>query len=661
MTMIEKTKIKAGKIYPLGATLDKKGANFALFSHHAQAVDLCLFILQDDGSYSQEQRVAMACSNDVWNIYIEGIKAGDKYGYRVAGVTDYTHGLMFNPQKLLLDPYAKAIDKKPDFTPDNLHFFNFEDGSDNQLQAPKAIIIDETYDWQDDVSPVIKWGETIVYELNVKGFSQLNHNIDPAIRGSFQALSDPHNIDYLKKLGVTTIELLPVAAHADEPHLQKNGLVNYWGYNVLAPFALDPKFKAKSKKSLQIQFKDMVKALHKAGFEVVLDVVFNHSAELDKQGPFLSLRGIDAPSYYWLDHNGNYLNFTGCGNSLNLSSSPCLQLTMDCLRYWVEEYHIDGFRFDLGVTLGRSPDFSKKSPFFMAVQQDPILQKCKFFAEPWDIGDYGYQLGKLPVKFSQWNDQFRDNIRRFWLQQSGNIGTLARRIAGSDDYFLKESKFVHNSLNLITAHDGFTLQDLVSFNYKHNMANGENNNDGHGENYSFNFGVEGLVDDDEINLLRKKAKKALLASLFLANGTPMLLAGDELGNSQNGNNNAYCQDNATTWIDWQNIDTELLDYCRQLIKLRGRINIFSQDRFLSSNDVTWLSISGDAVENWDVISGLQILMEDKFLFVINPLHVKQEFYLPNGKWKKILFNDVISFSGKYMVSATTFDLFERVV
>lgn len=548
-----------GKPSPMGysQTLENglKISNFALFSSAADAVELCLF---RDG---KESRFAMSRTNDIWHVAIEGVELNDEYAFRITGKNDRT---LANPQKLMLDPYTKAVTHKPDLSsPEARSIFLLNDERDNAEVAPKGRIVYESFDWSGDCKPSIPWAQTIVYELNVKGFSQLNSRIPENIRGTYAALAHPENIAYFKSLGITSLELLPVNFFIDEPHLQEKGLRNYWGYNPLAMFALEPSYAADQKQPLN-EFKSMVKALHQAGIEVILDVVFNHTVESEKSFPTFCQRGIDDKTYYWQNEHGDYLNWTGCGNMLNLANDVTRKWVLDCLRYWVTECHVDGFRFDLATVLGReTPDFNPNAQLFAEMEQDDVLQQIKLIAEPWDIGHYGYQVGYFPAYFSQWNDRFRDDMCRFWLWQSGEVGAFAERFAGSSDIFKREGRLPHGSLNFITAHDGFTLRDLVSYNHKHNEANGEENRDGRNENYSYNHGIEGsqldLADEwqSAVEKRRVLSEKGLLGSLLLSNSVPMLLAGDEFGNTQYGNNNAYCQDNEITWLKWENFNQTL--------------------------------------------------------------------------------------------------------
>ena len=627
-----------GKPSPMGysQTLENglKISNFALFSSAADAIELCLF---RDG---KESRFAMIRTNDVWHVAIEGVELNDEYAFRITGKSDRT---LANPQKLMLDPYAKAVTHKPDLSsPEARSIFLLNDERDNAVVAPKGRIVDESFDWSGDCKPSIPWAQTIMYELNVKGFSQLNSRIPENIRGTYAALAHPENIAYFKSLGITSLELLPVNFFIDEPHLQEKGLRNYWGYNPLAMFALEPSYAADQKQPLN-EFKSMVKALHQAGIEVILDVVFNHTAESEKTFPTFCQRGIDDKTYYWQNEHGDYLNWTGCGNMLNLANDVTRKWVLDCLRYWVTECHVDGFRFDLATVLGReTPDFNPNAQLFAEMEQDDVLQQIKLIAEPWDIGHYGYQVGYFPAYFSQWNDRFRDDMCRFWLWQSGEVGAFAERFAGSSDIFNREGRLAHGSLNFITAHDGFTLRDLVSYNHKHNEANGEENRDGRNENYSYNHGVEGsqldLADEwqSAVENNRVLSEKGLLGSLLLANGVPMLLAGDEFGNNQYGNNNAYCQDNEITWLKWANFNEELFELTKQTIALRKQIGSLNRDQWWSGENVQWLNIEGEpmTVEDWQnrETKALQIVLDNRWLLLINAKAESQAFCLPVGEW-----------------------------
>ena len=607
-----------------------KVTNFALFSSAASGIELCLF----DGD--KETRFPMVRTNNVWHLAVAGVDVGTEYGFRI-------HGEHANPNKLMLDPYAKAVNGKPDLTTEESRsWFLMNDHRDNAHIAPRAVIISEDFDWENETAPNTPWAETIVYELHVKGFSQLNDKIPAELRGTYAGLSHPINLAYLKELGVTAVELLPVNFHINEPHLQARGLQNYWGYNPLAMFAVEPKYAATN--NPLAEFKAMVKAFHKAGIEVILDVVFNHSAESEQTYPTFCQRGIDDQTYYWRNDQGRYINWTGCGNMLNLSSDVGRKWVVDCLRYWAEQCHVDGFRFDLASVLGRdTPDFNVQSQLFTDIKNEPSLQNIKLIAEPWDIGHYGYQVGNFPNYFAEWNDRFRDDLCRFWLWKSGEIGAFAERFAGSSDLFKKNDRLPHTTLNFITAHDGFVMQDLVSYNQKHNEANGEENRDGRNENYSYNHGVEGSTESlsepqkSAVENNRTFAQSGLLMSLLLSNGTPMLLAGDEFGNTQYGNNNSYCQDNEITWLKWANFNKELFELTKQTIAARKQIGSLNRNQWWSGDNVQWLNIHGNqmTVDDWQnqQTKALQVVLDKHCLLLINAKAEGQVFRLPDGKWK----------------------------
>ncbi len=607
-----------------------KVTNFALFSSAASGIELCLF----DGD--KETRFPMVRTNNVWHLAVAGVDVGTEYGFRI-------HGEHANPNKLMLDPYAKAVNGKPDLTTEESRsWFLMNDHRDNAHIVPRAEIISEDFDWENETAPNTPWAETIVYELHVKGFSQINDKIPAELRGTYAGLSHPTNLAYLKELGVTAVELLPVNFHINEPHLQARGLQNYWGYNPLAMFAVEPKYAATN--NPLAEFKAMVKAFHNAGIEVILDVVFNHSAESEQTYPTFCQRGIDDQTYYWRNDNGYYINWTGCGNMLNLSSDVGRKWVVDCLRYWVAQCHVDGFRFDLASVLGRdTPDFNASAQLFTDIKNEPSLQNIKLIAEPWDIGHYGYQVGNFPNDFAEWNDRFRDDLCRFWLWKSGEIGAFAERFAGSSDLFKKNDRLPHTTLNFITAHDGFVMQDLVTYNQKHNEANGEENRDGRNENYSYNHGVEGSTEclsepqKSAVENNRTFAQSGLLMSLLLANGTPMLLAGDEFGNTQYGNNNAYCQDNEITWLKWANFNKELFELTKQTIAARKQIGSLNQNQWWSGDNVQWLNIHGNqmTVDDWQnqQTKALQVVLDKHCLLLINAKAEGQVFHLPDGKWK----------------------------
>ena len=622
-----------GKPAPMGYSIftenGVKVTNFALFSAAASGVELCLF----DGD--KETRFPMVRTNNVWHLAVAGVEVGTEYGFRING--EYA-----NPNKLMLDPYAKAVNGKPDLSSEESRsWFLMNDHRDNAYIAPRAVIISEDFDWENETAPNTPWAETIVYELHVKGFSQLNDKIPAELRGTYAGLSHPINLAYLKELGVTAVELLPVNFYINEPHLQARGLQNYWGYNPLAMFAVEPKYAATN--NPLAEFKAMVKAFHKAGIEVILDVVFNHSAESEQTYPTFCQRGIDDQTYYWRNDQGRYINWTGCGNMLNLSSDVGRKWVVDCLRYWVEHCHVDGFRFDLASVLGRdTPDFNPQAQLFTDIRNEPSLQNIKLIVEPWDIGHYGYQVGNFPNYFAEWNDRFRDDLCRFWLWKSGEIGAFAERFAGSSDLFKKNDRLPHTTLNFITAHDGFVMQDLVSYNQKHNEANGEENRDGRNENYSYNHGVEGSTEclsepqKSAVENNRTFAQSGLLMSLLLANGTPMLLAGDEFGNTQYGNNNAYCQDNEITWLKWVNFNKELFELTKQTIAARKQIGSLNRNQWWSGDNVQWLNIHGNqmTVDDWQnqQTKALQVVLDKHCLLLINAKAEGQVFHLPDGKW-----------------------------
>jgi isoamylase len=572
-------RVAAGAPHPLGATWDGRGINFALFSANAEKVELCLFDRQ--GHRELERIVLPECTEDVWHGFLPDVSAGQVYGYRVHGPYDPTHGHRFNPNKLLIDPYGKRL--AGHLTWSDAHYgYRFGspradlsfDRRDNARGMPKSVVIDEAFTWGDDRPPRIPWEHTIIYEAHVKGLTQLREDVPTGSRGLFRGLAAPGVIDHLKHLGVTSLELLPIHAFVDDRRLVDRGLKNYWGYNTLCFFAPEQRYAAEDPLDA---FRSTVSRLHDAGIEIILDVVYNHTAEGNHLGPTLSFRGIDNASYYWLkpDNRRYYDDFTGTGNALNLTHPRVLQMVMDSLRYWVSRCHVDGFRFDLASTLARGPNgFDARSAFFTAIRQDPILANIKLIAEPWDLGLGGYQVGGFPAGWSEWNDVFRRTARRFWVLSEGDlIGDLGRRMTGSADLFRGRGRQPTASINHVTVHDGFTLADLVSYTTKHNAANGEENRDGSDDNRSANYGVEGPTDEPAILTLRRRTRANLLACVMLAHGVPLLLAGDEVGNSQNGNNNPYCQDNAIGWVDWSGLGhdgVDLTEVIAQLAELRRK-------------------------------------------------------------------------------------------
>ena len=638
-----------GAAHPLGASFDGEGVNFALFSAHAESVELCLF--DERGQHETARHRLCARTDGVWHAYLREACPGLVYGYRVYGPYAPREGHRFNPNKLLLDPYARAVVGEYRDDPRN-HGFDRNapdqaDAADNAAIALKAKVIDERYDWSGDAHPRTPWADTVIYEAHVKGLTRSHPEVPPQARGRYAGIAHPATIAHLHKLGVTAIELLPVQFFLDEPRLMSMGLVNYWGYNPVAWFAPAQRYAADGTQATPLaEFRNMVRALHAAGIEVILDVVFNHTAELDALGPTLSLRGIDNASYYSLAANNEYENFSGCGNALNLAHPRVLQLVMDCLRYWAGECHVDGFRFDLAATLGRvGGAFDPSAALWATIAQDPLLARCKFIAEPWDIGYGGYQIGRFPPAWGEWNDQYRDVTRRFWLGEGVNRASFARSFAASSHFFHAPLRKPAASINFVTAHDGFTLADLVSYDHKHNLANKEHNRDGHGQNHSWNCGVEGPSVDPHVRLLRLRVRKAILATLLLSLGTPMLLAGDELGRSQQGNNNAYCQDNEINWLDWHDADADadLIGFVTQLLAIRKQIPALSANRWWSGQpdtrgviDVEWLNPSGMPLEvhDWEdpAAKALLIRLSGNWLILVNGSAHQVRFHLPPGRW-----------------------------
>jgi isoamylase len=605
-----------GRAYPLGATYDGTGTNFALFSEVAQAVELCLFA--GDGS---ETRIALSeVDGFVWHAFLPGIQPGQLYGYRVHGPYDPPAGHRCNPNKLLLDPYAKAIEGN--FIWDQPLFgYNFGDpdsrnDDDSAALMPKGVVVNPYFDWGTDRPLRHEYAESIIYEAHVKGLTQLHPQIPEELRGTYGALAHPVIIDHLTSLGVTALELMPVHHFANDSTLVDKGLSNYWGYNSIGFFAPDSKYSFSASPRGQVQdFKAMVRSLHEAGIEVILDVVYNHTAEGNHLGPTLSMRGIDNASYYRTmdDDRRYYMDYTGTGNSLNVRSPHSLQLIMDSLRYWVTEMHVDGFRFDLASTLAREfYEVDRLSTFFELVQQDPTVCQVKLIAEPWDVGTGGYQVGNFPPLWTEWNGKYRDTIRDFWRGEPATLGEFAARLTGSADLYEQSARRPVASINFVTAHDGFTLADLVSYNEKHNEANGEDNNDGESNNRSWNCGVEGPTDEPDVIDRRGRQARNFLATLLSSQGVPMLCHGDELGRTQNGNNNGFCQDNEITWVDWEAVDGDLLEFTRTVSALRAAHPVFRRRRFFDGRpdgcqdvgtiaDITWFTPEGEEMidEDWE--------------------------------------------------------------
>ncbi|WP_254225769.1 glycogen debranching protein GlgX [Burkholderia gladioli] len=611
--------IQEGQPFPLGATWNGQGVNFALFSAHATKVELCLF--DDDGKTELERIELPEYTDEVFHVFVPGLAPGAVYGYRVHGPYEPERGHRFNPNKLLLDPYAKAHVGELVWCPEIFGYtLDSPDGDlsfderDSAPFVPKCKVVDSTFSWTHPDRNALAPDRVIVYEAHVRGFTKMHPEVPEAARGTFAGFAHEQVIDYLKGLGITTVELLPVHTFVNDSQLLDKGLTNYWGYNTIGFFAADPRYFVNGKASLA-EFKEMVDRYHHAGLEVILDVVYNHTAEGNELGPTLSFKGIDNASYYRLmpDQPRYYINDTGTGNTFNLSCPRVLQMVTDSLRYWVAEMKVDGFRFDLATILGREPHgFDEGGGFLDACRQDPLLASVRLIAEPWDCGPGGYQVGGFPPGWSEWNDTFRDTVRAFWKGDEAMAPELARRITASGDKFNHRGRRPWASVNFIAAHDGFTLNDLVSYNDKHNEANGEDNRDGHSDNRSWNMGVEGPTDDPDIREQRERQKRNMLATLLLSQGTPMLLGGDEFGRSQRGNNNAYCQDNEISWIDWAGIDEDgraLADFVRKLTTLRQRLPVLRRGRFLTGEhnpaldvtDARWLSPAGEDLTQaqWD--------------------------------------------------------------
>jgi len=613
-----------GKPYPLGATLTPEGVNFALFSENSSGVELCLF--NQDGDAEPSARIALKERTDgVWHCFIPGLIAGQLYAYRVAGPYEPDKGLRFNPAKLLLDPYARAI-TGPFRWRDEMFAYQFggedpdltKDERDSAAGLPKSVVIDNTFDWAGDRRPDIPHSQSVIYEVHVKGFSKLCPHIPENQRGTYAGIGSDFAIEYFKQLGVTTVELLPVHHFVNDDYLEKKGLANYWGYNSIGYFAPHWGYSGQGVNGGQVtEFKEMVKRLHAAGLEVILDVVYNHTGEGNQMGPTLCFRGVDNTAYYRVvpDNPRYYMDYTGCGNSLNMIHPRVLQLITDSLRYWVLEMHVDGFRFDLASTLARElHEVSKLSGFFDIIHQDPVLSQVKLIAEPWDVGEGGYQVGNFPVLWTEWNGKYRDCMRKYWKGDEGKIGEFAARLTGSSDLYQHDGKRPYASINFITAHDGFTLNDLVSYNEKHNEANGEGNNDGDTNNNSWNCGAEGPTDDEGVRVLRRRQMRNFIATMMLSQGVPMLSGGDEFARTQNGNNNAYCQDNEAAWFSWQHVPEQeaLRKFTADMIHFRREHPVFRRPKFfqgrpirgLETKDIMWLDASGKEMTDEEWSNGL---------------------------------------------------------
>ncbi|HMM75630.1 MAG TPA: glycogen debranching protein GlgX [Gammaproteobacteria bacterium] len=700
------TAVWPGSPYPRGATWDGEGVNFSLFSAHADKVELCVF---DDSGRRELQRIALPeCTETMWHGYLPEARPGLLYGYRVHGPYRPEQGHRFNAHKLLVEPYAKHLQGTLKWN--DVHFGYriggrredlTMDRRDNAAGMPKCRVVDPAFTWGDDRPPQIPWHDTVIYELHVRGYTLRHPEVPERLRGTYAGLATAPVIDHLKRLGVTTIELMPVHSFIDDRHLLERGLRNYWGYNSIGFFAPDMRYSATGRIS---EFKTMVKTLHSAGLEVILDVVYNHTAEGNHLGPTLCFRGVDNASYYRLvaENPRYYMDFTGTGNTLNLTHPRVLQLLMDSLRYWVQEMHVDGFRFDLAAALARELyDVDRLGTFFDVISQDPVLSRVKLIAEPWDIGVGGYQVGNFPPGWAEWNDKYRDTLRAYWRGDGGTIGDFARRLTGSSDLYEGSGRTPFASVNYVTAHDGFTLQDLVSYDEKHNEANGEDNRDGHAHNLSWNCGAEGPTEDPAINALRARQKRNFIATLLLSQGVPMLLAGDEGGRTQQGNNNAYCQDNAISWLDWESgWDHELTAFVRRVIRLRAAHPVFRRRRFFQGRpiregvkDILWLTPAGQEMTDaeWTqsyarsvavYLAGDAMLDTDRrghalrdanFLLLLNAHHDALSFALPalhpDTAWRVVLdtvdtgaveIARIIASGGEYLVQGRSLVLLTEI-
>ena len=650
-----------GEPSPLGARYDGAGTNFSLFSEVAEKVELCLF--DDQG---REERVAL---NEVtafsWHGYLPGVGPGQRYGFRVHGPWAPDEGHRCNANKLLLDPYARAIEGQPTWAPALYDSDGSRCDEDSAPFMPKSVVTSPYFDWREDHRPRIPWHETVVYEVHVKGFTMRHPGIPKELRGTYAGLAAPAAIGHLKALGVTAVELLPVHQFVHAQMLRDRGLHNYWGYDSIGFFAPHNDYSSSGMRGGQVhEFKQMVRALHAAGIEVLLDVVYNHTCEGDHLGPTLGFKGIDNAAYYRLvpGQRRYYMDYTGTGNSLNMRHPHVLQLLMDSLRYWVEEMHVDGFRFDLAATLARGlHEVDRLSAFFDLIQQDPVVSRVKLIAEPWDVGQGGYQVGNFPPLWSEWNGRYRDGVRDYWRGADWNLGEFANRFTGSSDLYAETGRRPFASINFVTAHDGFTLRDLVSYNDKHNDANGEGNRDGESHNRSWNCGVEGPTDDPDVVMLRGRQQRNFLATLLLSQGVPMLLGGDELGRTQRGNNNGYCHDDELSWLDWSDVDEELLQFVRKLVRFRQEHRIFRRRRWFQGvpvhgevPDIGWFRPDGAAMseEDWRVgfakslgifmngeaISTLdqfgERVVDDSFYLLFNAHHGAVEFRLPHALFGK---------------------------
>lgn len=673
------SQLREGLAHPRGAFWDGRGTNFSLFSAHATKVELCLF--DADGEKELERIELPEYTDEIWHGYLNGIGPGAVYGYRVHGPYEPEQGHRFNPHKLLLDPYAREFvgELRWDHAcfgytigaeGDDLTF----DKRDSAPFVPKCVVADSNFDWQQTVSPLVPWDRTVIYEAHVRGFTKMHPAVPEKLRGTFGGLAVPQVIEYIKSLGVTSVELMPIHAFVNDSYLLDKGLSNFWGYNSIGFFAADPRYVVDPRRGVQ-EFKEMVARFHDAGLEVLLDVVYNHTAEGNERGPTLSFKGVDNASYYRLmpDQKRYYINDTGTGNTLNLSHPRVIQMVTDSLRFWVQEMRVDGFRFDLGTILAREPNgFDNQSGFLKVCSQDPVLSRVKLIAEPWDCGPGGYQVGGFPPGWAEWNDQYRDTIRDFWRGEAA-AGKVSPRLYGSADIFDQYGRRPYASINFITAHDGFTLNDLVSYNERHNESNLEDNKDGHDHNRSWNCGVEGPTDDEGVLALRQRQMRNFLATLLLSQGTPMLLAGDEFARTQHGNNNAYCQDNDISWLNWSLAETNQAQvrFVKMMTALRAKYPILRRNRFLSAQEnpriglkeITWINASGKEMEEeqWsdDGMLCFGMLLDGRaqptglrqrghdatLLIVLNAFHDLVEFTLPgdapDARWSILIDTNLV--------------------
>ena len=698
--------IQEGRPFPQGATWNGLGVNFSLFSANATKVELCLF---DDSGETEIARVTLPeYTNEIWHGFLPDARPGTVYGYRVHGPYEPENGHRFNPNKLVLDPYAKAVIGQITWAPEVFGYVLGEDDTtyderDSAKFMPKGRVIDPAFTWGEDRAPRVPWDRTVIYETHVKGYTKLHPGVPEELRGTFRGLASPEVVRYIRDLGVTCVELLPIHMFADDSYLLEKGLVNYWGYSTLAFFAPSRRYASVPDFAFS-EFKEMVSRFHAAGIEVILDVVYNHTCEGNEKGPTLSFKGIDNASYYRLlpDQKRYYINDTGTGNTVNLSNARVIQMVMDSLRYWVTEMHVDGFRFDLGTILAREDTgFDVESGFLRAVGQDPILSEVKMITEPWDCGPGGYQVGGFPPGWAEWNDRFRDNVRAYWKGDPGKTKDLATRFTGSSDFFNRRGRPAWSSVNFLTAHDGFTLNDWASYNEKHNDANGEDNKDGNSNNESWNCGAEGPTDDPEVKGIRERQIKNMLATLLLSRGTPMLLAGDEFGRTQGGNNNAYCQDNEISWLNWDLHEKgeSLVRFVSQVTALRRRLPILTRSRFLTAEwneelgikDVTWLKPNGHEMDQgaWDDTNArcIGILLDGRaqasgirrrgadatVLVIMNSYHGGVGFRLPevpgglawlcsvDTNQENSIVDSRFEFEAEYLVTGRSLLLFELVL